>query len=339
MKEWAPASCSFQREGLSACTQYWPETAISPERIVVQKAEKIWLDGELVDWDKANVHVLTHTLHYGMGAFEGIRCYKRADGRSQIFRLREHIRRLFESAHLLMMEIPFTQEEVMEACRETLRVNGQEEAYLRPLVFFGDGEMGLGTHTNKVRLAIITWKWGAYLGDEGLKNGIHAKVSSYVRNSPRSLFPKGKVVGHYVNSILAKREAMLAGYDEAIMLDTEGFVSEASGENIFIVRDGVVKTPPYSSGALGGITWDTVIALLTDMGIEVRYDRFARDEMYLADEVFMCGTAAEITPVRMVDNRQVGAGTRGPITEKVQKAYFDLMQGSSTKHEAWLDYI
>ena len=207
------------------------------------------------------------------------------------------------------------------------------------MVFYGDGAMGLGTHTNKVRVAIITWKWGAYLGEDGLKNGIHAKVSSFVRNSPRSLFPKGKVVGHYVNSILAKREAMLGGYDEAIMLDSEGFVSEASGENIFIVRDGIVKTPPYSSGALGGITWDTVIHLLGDMGVEVRYDRFARDEMYLADELFMCGTAAEITPVRMVDDRKIGAATRGPITEKVQSAYFELMQGASSTFEHWLDYI
>lgn len=306
---------------------------------MVQKAEKIWLDGELVDWDKANVHVLTHTLHYGMGAFEGIRCYKREDGRSQIFRLREHIHRLFQSAHLLMMTIPFTEEEVMEACRETLRANNQEEAYLRPLVFYGDGMMGLGSADNKVRLAIITWQWGAYLGEEGLAKGIHAKVSSFVRNSPRSLFPKGKVVGHYVNSILAKREAMLGGYDEAIMLDSEGFVSEASGENIFLVSNGVVKTPPYSSGALGGITWDTVIHMLKSMDIPVVYDRFARDEMYLADEVFMCGTAAEITPVRMIDNRQIGAGARGPVTEKVQKAYFDLMSGSSTFRNDWLDFI
>jgi|SRR5690625_77173 len=309
------------------------------ERIVVQKADKIWLDGELVDWDKANVHVLTHTLHYGLGAFEGIRCYQCEDGRSQVFRLRDHVRRLFDSAHLLMMDIPFSQEEIFEACKETLRANKQEEAYLRPLVFFGDGAMGLGSAENKVRLAIITWKWGAYLGEEALEKGIHAKVSSYMRNSPRSLFPKGKVVGHYVNSILAKREAMLAGYDEAIMLDGEGFVSEASGENIFIVRDGVVKTPGYSTGALGGITWDTVVKLLGDMNIPVEFDRFARDELYLADEVFMCGTAAEITPVRAVDERKIGEGKRGPIATKVQKAYFDLMHGKYGAREEWLDFL
>ena len=306
---------------------------------MVEKAEKMWLDGELVDWDKANVHVLTHTLHYGLGAFEGIRAYKRTDGRSQIFRLREHIQRLFDSAHLLMMEIPFTVEEVMEACKETMRANGQAEAYLRPLVFFGDGEMGLGSANNKVRLAIITWKWGAYLGEENLAKGIHAKVSSFSRNHPRSLFPKGKVVGHYVNSILAKREAMLAGYDEAIMLDHEGYVSEASGENIFTVKNGVVKTPPYSSGALGGITWDSVVTLLKDMNIPVTYDRFARDELYLSDEVFMCGTAAEITPVRMIDNRKIGVGACGEITKKVQAAYFDVVKGSSNAHPEWLDWF
>lgn len=306
---------------------------------MVDKAEKIWLDGELVDWDKANVHVLTHTLHYGVGAFEGIRCYQRADGRSQIFRLREHIVRLFESAHLLMMEIPYTVDEIMEACKETLRVNGQKAAYLRPLVFYGDGEMGLGSVGNKVRVAIITWQWGAYLGEENLAKGIHAKVSSFARNHPRSMFPKGKIVGQYVNSILAKREALNAGYDEAIMLDHEGYVSEASGENIFLVKNGVVKTPPYSSSALGGITWHSVVTLLKEMGVEITYDRFARDEMYLADEVFMCGTAAEITPVRMIDNRQIGIGRRGELTTKIQARYFDLVRGSLEGHDEWLDYI
>ncbi len=306
---------------------------------MVLKADKIWLDGKLVDWDQANVHVMTHTLHYGLGAFEGIRGYLCEDGRTQIFRLRDHIRRLFDSARLLMMEIPFSQEEIFEACKETMRANGQKEAYLRPLVFYGDGEMGLGSAGNRVRIAIITWEWGAYLGEDALEKGIHAKVSSYVRNSPRSLFPKGKVVGHYVNSILAKREAMLAGYDEAIMLDTEGFVSEASGENIFIVRDGIVKTPSYSSGVLGGITWDTIVHLLQAMDIPVQFDRFARDEMYLADEVFMCGTAAEVTPVRAIDERTIGQGKRGPIAGRVQKAYFDLMHGKTDVHTDWLDYI
>lgn len=306
---------------------------------MVDKAEKIWLDGELVDWDKANVHVLTHTLHYGLGAFEGIRCYQRTDGRSQIFRLREHIERLFDSAHLLLMEIPFSVDEIMEACKATLRANGQKEAYLRPIVFYGDGEMGLGSVGNKVRVAIIAWKWGAYLGEENLAKGIHAKVSSYARNSARSLFPKGKIVGHYVNSILAKREAIMAGYDEAIMLDHEGYVSEASGENIFIVKNGVVKTPPFSSGALGGITWDSVNTLLNDLGVKVTYDRFSRDEMYLADEVFMCGTAAEITPVRMIDNRKIGVGARGELTTKIQAMYFDKVRGSLNTHPEWLEYL
>ena len=306
---------------------------------MVEKADKIWLDGELVDWDEAKVHVLTHTLHYGLGVFEGIRCYQRADGRSHVFRLREHIRRLFESARLLLMEIPFTEDEIVEACRETLRVNGQREAYLRPLVFFGDGAMGLGSADNRVRVTIVTWKWGAYLGDEGLRRGIRAKVSSYARNHPRSLFPKGKVVGHYVNSILAKREALMAGYDEAIMLDHEGYVSEASGENIFIVRDGVVKTPPYSSSILGGITRDAIIRILKEDGYEISYDRFARDELYLADEIFMCGTAAEVTPVREVDNRRIGAGERGPVGARVQERFFDIVRGSASGYDEWLDYL
>lgn len=306
---------------------------------MVEKADKIWLDGEFVDWDEANVHVLTHTLHYGLGVFEGIRCYQREDGRSHVFRLREHIRRLFEGAHLLMMEIPFTQEEIVDACLELIRVNKQEEAYLRPLVFFGDGAMGLGSADNKVRVTIVSWKWGAYLGEEGLKRGIHAKVSSFARNHPRSLFPKGKVVGHYVNSILAKREALLGGYDEAIMLDHEGYVSECSGENIFIVKDGVVKTPPYSSSALGGITWDTVRRILNDKGVPVEYARFSRDEMYLSDEVFMCGTAAEVTPVREIDHRKIGEGVRGPITAAVQETFFDVVRGSSAQWPEWLEYV
>ncbi len=306
---------------------------------MVDKADKIWLDGRLVDWDDANVHILTHTLHYGLGVFEGIRCYQREDGSSHVFRLREHIRRLFDGARLLMMEMPFTEEQIVQACLETLRANGQKEAYLRPLVFLGDGTMGLAATANTVRVAVVTWKWGAYLGDDGLANGIRAKVSSFARNHPRSLFPKGKVVGHYVNSILAKREAVLAGYDEGIMLDHEGYISEASGENIFIARDGVVKTPSYSSSILGGITRSTLITVLEESNVPIVYDRFARDELCLADEVFMCGTAAEVTPVREIDNRKIGSGARGPITTAIQARFFDIVKGSTPDHAEWREAV
>lgn len=306
---------------------------------MVKKADKIWFDGELVNWDDANVHVLTHTLHYGLGAFEGIRCYQRADGRSHIFRLDEHIRRLFDGARLSMLEIPFTQAEITEACKETIRVNGQDEAYLRPLVFVGDGKMGLYAIDNPTRVAIITWEWGTYLGEEALEAGIRAKISSFTRNHPNSLMPKGKIVGHYVNSILAKREVVLAGYDEAIMLDHQGLISEASGENIFIVRDGVVKTPPFSSSILGGITRDSVIQILKSKGIPIEYSSFGRDELYLADEVFFVGTAAEVTPVREIDERKIGAGRRGEITTEVQRTFFDIVRGTNTEFEHWLDWV
>lgn len=306
---------------------------------MVKKADKIWLDGELVDWDAANVHVLTHTLHYGLGAFEGIRCYRRADGRSHVFRLQEHVRRLFDGAKLAMLEIPFTEAQIREACKETLRVNRQPEAYLRPLVFVGDGKMGLYAIDNPTRVAIITWEWGTYLGDEALETGIRAKISSFTRNHPNSLMPKGKIVGHYVNSILAKREVASAGYDEAILLDHQGLVSEASGENIFIVRDGVVKTPPFSSSILGGITRDSVIRILESKGIHVEFESFGRDELYLADEVFFCGTAAEVTPVREIDDRRIGSGRRGEITTAVQRTFFDIVRGSDGSFEHWLDWV
>lgn len=306
---------------------------------MVKKADKIWMDGEFVDWDDANVHVLTHTLHYGLGAFEGIRCYQRADGRSQVFRLRDHIRRLYESARLMTMKMTIPEEDVFEACKETLRVNGQTAAYLRPMAYIGTGAMGLYAIDNPVHITIITWEWGSYLGEEGLERGIRAKVSSFTRNHPNSLMSKGKINGHYVNSILAKREAMACGYDEAIMLDHQGLISEASGENVFIVRDGRVKTPSYSSSILGGITRDTVLRILRDRGIPVEFGSFARDELYLADEVFFVGTAAEVTPVREVDGRVIGAGRRGEITTLVQQTYFDVVRGSNDDYPEWLDFI
>lgn len=306
---------------------------------MVDKVQKIWLDGELVGWDDANVHILTHSLHYGLGAFEGIRCYATEDGRSAVFRLEEHVRRLFDSAHIATLEMPFTQEQITEACLETVRVNGLESCYLRPLVFLGDGAMGLGAMTNRTRVAVVVWKWGAYLGDEGLQKGIRARVSSFTRPGVNMLMAKGKIVGHYVNSILAKREALTTGFDEAILLDAQGYVSEASGENIFVVRDGAIATPPLGSSILGGITRDTMIRIIEDMGLKIVERTIARDEMYIADEVFMCGTAAEVTPVREIDGRTIGAGARGEITKRVQDRYFQVVRGIEVPEPSWLTYV
>lgn len=307
---------------------------------MIEKEKKIWLDGEFVDWDQANVHVLTHTLHYGLGAFEGIRCYAQDDGRSAVFRLREHVERLFKSAHIVTIPMDqWTVDEVVEACLETIRINGLGECYLRPLVFMGDGTMGLAATENRTRLAIAAWKWGAYLGPEGLEQGIRAKVSSFTRPGINMVMAKGKIVGHYVNSILAKREATTAGYDEAILLDAQGYVSEASGENIFVVRDGKVGTPPFASSILGGITRDTCLTLMREMGLEVEERLISRDELYIADEVFMCGTAAEVTPVREVDDRKIGTGTRGPVGKRVQDRYFQVVRGTEIPHPEWLDYV
>ncbi len=306
---------------------------------MVDKVEKIWMDGELVAWDQANVHILTHTLHYGLGAFEGIRCYETDDGRSAIFRLEEHVRRLFDSAHIATMEVPYTQQQICDACVETVRVNKLKSCYLRPLFFIGDGAMGLGAMTNRTRVAIAVWKWGAYLGDEGLEKGIRARVSSFTRPGVNMLMAKGKIVGHYVNSILAKREALTTGFQEAILLDAQGYVSEASGENIFVVRDGVVSTPPHGASILGGITRDTVMQLLAEMGVEVRERVIARDELYIADEVFMCGTAAEVTPVAEIDGRKIGVGARGELTKRVQDRYFQVVRGVEVPKPEWLRYV
>lgn len=302
-------------------------------------ADKIWFDGELVPFADAKVHVLTHTLHYGLGAFEGIRCYKRGNGRSAIFRLHEHIRRLFDSAHICLMEIPFTIEEIEQACVDTVNANGFEDCYLRPVVFLGDGEMGLGAMGNKVRLSVIAWQWGTYLGEEGLKNGIRAKVSSFARNHVNTMMAKGKINGHYVNSILAKREVMLQGYQEAIMLDTEGYVSEASGENIFMIRDGEILTTPIGGSILGGITRDTIVTLARERDLTVKEMRFTRDMLYVADEVFVVGTAAEVTPIREIDNRKIGNGSPGPLTQALQSAYFDHVKGNAASHPEWLTYV
>lgn len=306
---------------------------------MVDKVDAIWLDGRLVPWDQANVHILTHTLHYGLGAFEGIRCYETEDGRSAVFRLEEHIRRLLESAHIVTIPVPYTKEQLVDACLETVRANGLKSCYLRPLVFIGDGAMGLYATSNPTRVAIVAWKWGAYLGAEGLEKGIRAKVSSFTRPGLNMVMAKGKVVGNYVNSVLAKREVMAAGYQEAILLDAQGQVAEASGENLFMVRDGVVYTPPYGSAILGGITRDTILRLLREMGVTVVERAIARDELYVADEIFLCGTAAEVTPVREIDERTIGAGTRGEITKRVQDRYFQVVRGVEPPEPAWLTYV
>jgi branched-chain amino acid aminotransferase len=304
---------------------------------MLTKTDKIWMDGKFVNWDDAKVHVLTHTLHYGLGVFEGIRCYKTAKG-SAIFRLDEHVERLFDSAHIFMMEIPFSREEIRSAIIETVKVNRLRECYIRPLVYIGYGMMGLYPKGNPVNVSIAVWPWGAYLGDEGLEKGIKIKVSSFIRNHVNVAMTRGKVCGYYVNSQIAKKEAIMCGYDEALLLDTEGYVSEGSGENIFIVRDGEIKTTPLTS-ILEGITRDSIIQVAKDNKIPVREDRFTRDEVYISDEAFFTGTAAEVTPIREVDGRKIGEGRRGRITAKLQSTFFDIVKGKNRKYESWLTRI
>lgn len=305
----------------------------------MQKSEKIWMDGRLVDWDDAKVHVLTHTLHYGVGVFEGIRCYRTTAGRSGIFRLSEHNRRLFDSAKILGLKIPFSPQEIEKACIETVRANKLDECYIRPLVFVGDAEMGVSSAlSNPVRVSVAIWPWGAYLGDEGLKNGIRVMTSSYARFHVNTLMTKAKAVGHYVNSVLAACEARDAGFDEALMLDTDGYVSECSGENVFIVRRGTVKTTPLTS-ILEGITRGSVMQLLRESGVAVVEDRFTRDELYIADEAFLTGTAAEVTPVRELDRRPIGEGKPGEVTKLVQQKFFAILKGEDKRHEDWLTYL
>jgi len=300
--------------------------------------EKIWLDGQFVDWSDAKVHILTHTLHYGLGVFEGIRCYQTADGRSAVFRLGDHVRRLFDSARINLMEIPFGRKEIEEASLETLRRNHLEEGYIRPIAFIGEGAMGLHPGSNPIRVAVIAWPWGKYLGEEGMENGIRAKISTFSRHHVNAKMTKGKTCGDYVNSILAKREALLDGYDEAIMLDVHGLVSEASGENVFIVRDGVLQTPPLHS-VLDGITRATVCELARRRDIRVEERLITRDDLYVADEIFLTGTAAEVTPIREVDHRAIGNGSRGPLTKALQEAYFDVVAGRDSAFERHLAYV
>lgn len=299
------------------------------------RTKKIWLDGRLVDWKKATVHVLTHTLHYGLGVFEGIRAYRQPDSGSAVFRLQEHIDRLYDSAHIAMIAIPVPRKAMADAVLKTLRANGMKEGYIRPIVFIGDGEMGIYAWDNPVRVAVAVWPWGSYLGDSGLRNGIKVKVSSTIRSHVNSAMSRAKICGHYVGSILAKKEAVSAGCDEALLLDTEGYIAEGSGENIFIVRKETIKTTPLTS-ILPGITRDSVITIARDRGMEIREERFTRDEVYTADEAFFTGTAAEITPIREVDGRRIGMGKRGPVTAELQQAFFTIVKGKNPDYAHWL---
>ena len=299
---------------------------------------KIWMDGQMVDWRDAKIHVLTHTLHYGCGAFEGVRAYETVNG-TAIFRLREHTERLFNSAKILRMKIPFTIEQVEEAQKAVVRDNNLASGYLRPLTWVGSEKLGVSAKNNTIHLMVAAWPWGAYLGEEGLKRGIRVKTSSFTRHHVNITMTQAKSVSNYTNSILANLEATEDGYDEALLLDTAGFVSEGSGENVFVIKEGVVYTPDLSAGALNGITRKTVTAICKDLGLELKEKRITRDEIYIADEAFFTGTAAEVTPIRELDRVQIGEGTRGPITEKIQSAYFDIVYGRNAKYADWLTLV
>ncbi len=305
---------------------------------MIKKADVIWFNGELVPWEDCTTHVMTHALHYGLGVFEGIRAYTRSDGRSAVFRLREHVERFIKGARMMTIPLRYSVDEVFEACLLTLKANRLRECYIRPIAYVGYGALGVAAMENPTDVAIGAWPWGAYLGEEGLTKGVRIKTSTFVRPHVNSQLHKGKVCGHYVNSILAKREALLDGYDEALLLDTSGFVSECSGENIFAVTDGEIWTPELGGAILGGITRDTLLTLAAELGYSVREASMTRDVLYLADEVFMCGTAAEVTPVRELDRRTIGAGSPGPVTKALQQRYFDVVKGSASDHDEWLTF-
>ena len=299
---------------------------------------KIWIDGQMVEWRDAKIHVLSHTLHYGCGVFEGVRAYNTVNG-TAIFRLQEHTERLFNSAKILRMKLPFTQEEANQAQIDVVRANQLESCYLRPLSWIGSEKLGVSPKGNKIHLMVAAWAWGAYLGEEGLKRGIRVKTSSYTRHHVNITMTQAKAVSNYTNSVLANMEATDDGYDEALLLDASGFVSEGAGENIFVVKNGVIYTPDLSAGALNGITRNTVFAIAKDLGLEIVQKRITRDEVYIADEAFFNGTAAEVTPIRELDRIEIGIGSRGPITEKIQTAFFDIVNGRNPRYAHWLTAV
>lgn len=298
---------------------------------------KIWFNGELVEWRSATTHVLTHTLHYGMGVFEGVRAYETPDGPA-IFRLQDHTKRLFNSAKIVGMQLPFTEEQINRAHIDVVKANNLASCYFRPMAYYGSGKLGVAPKQDDVQVILAAWAWGAYLGEEGMRKGIRVRVSSFTRHHPNVTMIKAKANGNYMNSIMANTEATRDGYDEAILLDAQGYVAEGSGENIFTVRDGVLYTPALDV-ALDGITRRSVIAIASEMGLKVVEKRLTRDELYVADEVFFTGTAAEVTPIREIDGRQIGIGERGPITAEIQQRYFDIVQGKKPKYRDWLTYV
>ncbi|MGO4810581.1 branched-chain amino acid transaminase [Cupriavidus sp. 2MCAB6] len=298
---------------------------------------KIWMDGKLIEWRDAKIHVLTHTLHYGMGVFEGVRAYKTPAG-TAIFRLKEHTRRLFNSAKIFQMQMPFDEATLAAAQREVVKANQLESCYIRPLVWIGSEKLGVSARGNTIHVAIAAWPWGAYLGEEGMERGIRVKTSSFTRHHVNVSLVRAKASGYYINSILANQEATSLGYDEALLLDTEGYVSEGSGENVFVVRNGVIYTPDLAS-CLDGITRDAILTIAHDLGIEVREKRITRDEVYCSDEAFFTGTAAEVTPIRELDDRVIGEGRRGPVTKRIQDAFFAAVGGTSEQYKHWLTLV
>lgn len=304
---------------------------------MIKKTEKIWMDGKLIPWDDAKVHILTHTLHYGLGVFEGIRCYETSRGPA-VFRLDEHIRRLIKSAHIFLLDVPYSEEEIKEAVVKTIRANKLKECYIRPLVYIGYGAMGLYPKGNPINLSISVWPWGTYLGEEGIKRGIRVKTSSFIKSHVNANMSRAKVCGYYVSSQLAKNEAVSMGFDEALLLDADGYVSEGPGENIFIIRGGILKTTPLTT-ILEGITRESIMTIAKDEGLTVREERFTRDEVYISDEAFFTGTAAELTPIRELDGRQIGTGMPGKVTKRLQKIFFDTVKGKNRKYKHWLTYV
>jgi branched-chain amino acid aminotransferase len=309
-----------------------------PATSMADRDGKIWMDGEMVDWRNAKIHVLTHTLHYGCGVFEGVRAYNTASG-TAVFRLQEHTDRFFNSAKILRMAIPFSKEQFAQVQRDVVRANKLDSCYIRPLAWIGSEKLGVSPRGNRIHVMVAAWAWGAYLGEEGMQRGIRVKTSSYTRHHVNITMTQAKATSNYTNSIMANMEALDDGYDEALLLDSSGFVSEGAGENIFVVKDGVVYTPDLSAGALNGITRNTVFHICKDLGLELVQKRITRDEVYIADEAFFTGTAAEVTPIRELDRVEIGAGSRGPITAKIQGAFFDIVNGRNPKYAHWLTKV